>query len=134
MQADGTVVARVRSSEDARVLDISPFGVQVELRTALRPGSTCEVSVPVVDGELRMQAVVRRCRVAALTDEPADRSGVSMVYRAGLEFVRCSQQEAERIRAAYGGRDEPPPSEPRRTGPIRIRVDPDTIGRGRGGG
>lgn len=131
IQTEGAVVARVKSTHEARVLDISPFGAQVQLRAALRPGVECDVVVPVHDGELRLRAMVRRCRVAAVIDGELENGGAPMAYRAGLEFVRCSQQEAERIRATYGGRDERPPAPRRRTGPIRIKVNPDAL---KGGG
>lgn len=128
IQTEGTVVARVKSTHEASILDISPFGAQVELKAALRPGVECDVVVPVHDGELRLRAMVRRCRVAAVVDGDLADGGAPMAFRAGLEFVRCSQEEAERLRATYGGRDEPPPSKPRRrTGPIRIKVNPDAL-------
>jgi len=132
MQTGGGVVARVKSTHDARVLDISPFGAQVELRAALRPGVECDVVVPVHDGELRLRAMVRRCRVAAVVDGELENGSAPMAFRAGLEFVRCSQQEAERIRTTYGGRDEEPAKPRRRTGPIRIKVNPDALGGGGG--
>ncbi len=134
-------MARVKATVPARVLDVSPFGAQVQVGTPLRPGVECDVTIPVVGGEMRVRAIVRRCRVAFVAEAEAEsESGAAAAsngddrgvqYRAGLEFVRCSEEEAARLRITYGTRDQPPAPEARsaRRGPIKIRVDPAAVER-----
>lgn len=126
-------MARVKATVPARVLDVSPFGTQVEIKTALRPGVECDLTIPVVSGEIRIRAIVRRCRVAFVSDGdlPEDEASNGVVYRAGLEFVRCSEEEAARLRITYGSRDQPPVPEAKqvRRGPIKIRVNPAAVER-----
>lgn len=123
-------MARVKSTVPARVLDISPFGAQVQAAAALRPGVECDVTIPVEGGDMRIRAIVRRCRAAFVADG-GDGGDSGMTYRAGLEFVRCSEEEAARLRATYGSRDQPPSptAGSARRGPIKIRVNASAIER-----
>lgn len=76
----------VRSAERARIVDISPHGIQVEVASPLIPADKCNISVPIEDGMLKARALVHRCRFAV---------GGELPYRAGLEFLKLSQHEVE---------------------------------------
>jgi c-di-GMP-binding flagellar brake protein YcgR len=97
-EAPCDTVSKVKSSISARIVDISQGGVLLELGTSLRPASTCDITVPTVDGELRLKAIVRRCRALSIpTDE-----GLRMVFRAGLEFSEIGEHERAAIAATIG--------------------------------
>jgi hypothetical protein len=89
---------RIKTTLASRILDISPFGMRVEVGSALRPTADCDVVVPVGDAELRMRARVLRCR--AYAGDPNDTGGI--VFRAGLEFVGLSEEAARALEVAYG--------------------------------
>lgn len=140
-----SLVGSVKSSVPARILDLSPEGLQIEVVSALRPGARCDVSVPVGgDQALRLRAEVRRCRASGLADRD---SGPAMMYRAGLLLVDLSARDAEILGqlcsdlvpppeetadsqappdglsptpAASAGSSPSPPA--RRSGPIRIKI------------
>jgi hypothetical protein len=115
---------RIKTVLPARILDISPGGMRVEVGSALRPAADCDVVVPAGTEEFRLRARVLRCR--AFAGDPNDTGGI--VFRAGLEFVEVSEEAAHALEDAYGkvakseakanGGDWPP----RNGGPIRIRV------------
>lgn len=99
----GDVWCRVKSSLPARLVDISPLGVQVEIPAPLEPLAEVGVSIPVIGGTVWLRARVQRCRAAGIgMTGSADRG---MVYRAGLEFTSAGQSEVRAIRAAYGPAD-----------------------------
>ena len=115
----------VKATVPARVVDISPFGAQVEVPSALRPLVECDVTLPLERGPLRVRARVQRCRAAAM--EGSATSGPTLMYRAGLEFVAIDEATGEILKSEFG--PQPAPSQPaatakpRRTGPIKIRID-----------
>jgi hypothetical protein len=84
---------RVKSSIPARILDISPRGLLVEVRTPLRPSDLCDVTVPTVEGNLTLRAEVRRCRAKSVLEENQPQPAI--VYRAGLEFHALTTDETE---------------------------------------
>ncbi|MCP4898738.1 MAG: PilZ domain-containing protein [bacterium] len=136
---------RIRATIQARILDVSTGGLQVELGAALHPSVECEVSLPIDSGEIRLRAMVRRCRAAAIQGDGGERGG--MMFRAGLEFIGMSEDQARLLAESYcieptamdemktepiavTPSPEPPPSEPkrpRRKGPIKIRINPEFI-------
>ncbi len=73
----------------ARIVDISPHGARVELRSPMIPSLECTISVPVEHGELGLQALVQRCRL----QEPGD--GGELLFHAALEFRNLSAQDVE---------------------------------------
>lgn len=99
---------RVRATVPARILDISPTGVQVEVSTALRPTVECDFSLPDGKDMMRVRARVRRCRAASLAERSPDSQ--LMVYRAGLEFLALSPRQREVLErlVAQGAAGEPP--------------------------
>jgi hypothetical protein len=78
--------ARLRTGVKARVLDLSPRGVQVEVSVPLPIRSRVEVVFRADPGEIPVRATVRRCRVHG-REGPGAPEGV-LLYRAGLEFER----------------------------------------------
>ncbi len=84
---------RVRSIVPARILDISQGGLQLELSTSLRPGTTCEVTVPTMSGTVQLRATVRRCRARSTTSE----EGIRLLYYAGMQFEDPTDEEREAL-------------------------------------
>ena len=80
---------KVRSIVPARIVDISQGGLQLELSTSLRPGTSCEVTVPTMSGTVQLRAAVRRCRARSTTGE----DGIRLLYYAGLKFDAPSDEE-----------------------------------------
>lgn len=119
------LVGTVKATVPARVVDISPFGAQVEVPSALRPMVECDVTLPLERGPLRVRARVQRCRAAAMDGTAS--SGPTLMYRAGLEFVAVEPAIREILQKEFGPLPEPgstaPAAKPRRTGPIKIRID-----------
>jgi hypothetical protein len=78
--------ARLRTGVKARVLDLSPRGVQVEVSVPLPIRSRVEVVFRADQGDIPVRATVRRCRVHGRQGQGAPQ-GV-LLFRAGLEFER----------------------------------------------
>ena len=149
--------AKLKSSLPARVLDISAGGIQVEVGTSLRPMADCELRVQLEDGEVAVRAQVRRCRAWGFGLDESDRR--VLLYRAGLQFtdlpaevlarlrryVDVEEARAEAGRAAAAERPEadapvtegalvtepeaPLPPAPRRSGPVKIRINSEYVRR-----
>lgn len=80
------LLARLRPGVKARVLDLSPRGLQVEVAAPLPLRSTVEVRFQTDHGEVEVRAVVRRCRVQGRA--AGGPSEGALLYRAGLELLR----------------------------------------------
>ncbi|MCD4749662.1 MAG: PilZ domain-containing protein [Thermoanaerobaculales bacterium] len=79
------IFGRIKATVPARIVDISLFGVQVEVPSALRPSVECNISLPVGEqDELRLRARIQRCRVNGFDQSVS--LGPAVVYRAGMEF------------------------------------------------
>lgn len=118
---DTTLIATVRRTVRARIVDISPLGMLVEVAAALRPLASCEVEIQAADAPVRIRATVRRCRLqgrgrAAGSDE-------TMLYRAGLEFEPVGADDVARLQTLCGGRGPRPVDVPSGDEPVRIHVD-----------
>ena len=130
------VFGRVKATVPARIVDISPFGAQVEVPSALRPSVECDIWVPLEEGQVRIRARVLRCRAAAMRHEGTG-NGANLLYRAGLEFTELSQDDVDALRRAYPAPEDAPPVsttegvavEPRsrRHGPVKIRLSSEHI-------
>jgi c-di-GMP-binding flagellar brake protein YcgR len=123
----------------AKILDVSSGGIQVEVAAALRPLVECDVTIPVESGVLRLKAQVKRCRATSFLEDGGD--NVRVVYRAGLEFFGLTEREERELIACYG--PEPSkdddivvdvetapvelPKRVRRKGPIKIQIDPEFL-------
>jgi hypothetical protein len=113
-QAVAPVYGRVRSIIPVRIVDISQGGLQVELTSSLRPGTTCEVTIPTMAGAVQVKAAVRRCRARSIPSE----QGMRLLYNAGLEFERLDDHDRQAIAAGLdaersstlelGGSADPP--------------------------
>jgi hypothetical protein len=90
------IPAKVRAFLPARVVDISPTGVQLELSSLLRIGVQCDVRLVLGDEEIRWPATVRRCRATGFGLDEAGQK--VLLYRAGLEFAPMSEGEWAKLR------------------------------------
>lgn len=134
-QMEEDLFGKVKATVPARIVDISPFGVQVEVPSALRPSVECDIWLPLEEGQVRVRAKVLRCRAAAMRPDSGD--GANLLYRAGLEFVGLSEKDVDALQRAYPAPAETPdvttkqgvPVEAprRRHGPVKIRLSSEAI-------
>ncbi|MGD1149359.1 MAG: PilZ domain-containing protein [Thermoanaerobaculaceae bacterium] len=76
--------AKVLMVQQARILDISSRGAQIEVATSLPPQGRCDLRIQFSEGEFAAHATVRRCQASGFgVDDTAQRV---VLYRAGLEF------------------------------------------------
>jgi hypothetical protein len=136
------MLAKVKASVPARIIDISKGGAQLEVVTSLRPHVRCELRLQLDDGEVVIGSVVRRCRAWGFGFDEDDRR--VLLYRAGLEFEEVPAELAASIKremaaqglargssgafkAVSGGDDAAPPTQgptraPGRNGPVKVRI------------
>jgi hypothetical protein len=88
------IQVKVNSGITARIIDISPLGALLEIPKALRPASSCSISVTTEGGSLSIRARVQRCRVTT-------KKGSGLVYVAGVEFLDVGEQEAQTLRSVF---------------------------------
>jgi len=75
----GTVKPRM----EIRVINISESGLLVEAPFGLPPAGTCEVTLNLPGGEMKIRARVARCRANMVK---TDKGGAAVVFHAGLAF------------------------------------------------
>ncbi len=93
------VVAKVKTSLPARILDISSRGAQLEVANCLKPNVICELRLHLIDGEVTVRALVRRCRAWGFgLDEREQRE---LLYRAGVEFSEMAPEVLVRLRSQF---------------------------------
>lgn len=119
---DHEVTVTIGGNQQARLVDISAAGAHVELTSALHPSHTCRVCMPLPGGDVRLQARVAHCK---LTRPGPAGTGASLVYRAGLEFIDVDSSVIDAIATAFS----PVPPKPKRTGPIKVKVNVDALER-----
>jgi len=112
----------IKGNRSARVVDLSPYGAHLELASALNPRGECCVSLPLLDGIVRIKARVVHCKLTGLASPD---SGGQLMYRAGLQFLGVDPRLAASINLTY----PPPINRPVRRGPIKIKVDVDALER-----
>ena len=127
------VVGMVKATVPARVVDLSAAGIQVEVASPLRPAVECNISLPTADGDLKVRALVLRCRASIMRQVGSGERG--MVYRAGLAFLDLSPGQVEVLEDAiveYSisevslvAEGDDGPEMPR---PIKIQIDANNIG------
>ena len=118
---DTGLIATVKRTLPARIVDISPLGMLVEVAAALRPLASCEMEIPVDGAPIRVGATVRRCRLQGRGRVAGDNE--TMLYRAGLEFEPVPSDAIDRLQnlcGSWGPRSLDPSSG---LEPIRIRVE-----------
>ena len=91
---------RVNARYNARIVDVSLTGMQLESRSALSPGASCRVTIPGTVEPLVLQATVRWCRAI-----PGGRSAdqPTLLFRAGVQFETVGEDRLERLRSAVAG-------------------------------
>lgn len=126
------IPAKVKASVPGRVVDISETGALIEVAYSLRPEVSCELRLQVDGKEYTVKAAVRRCRAWGFGYDENDVR--VLLYRAGVEFDGLPPELTTRIaallpsasgahEAVAGGADAAAPAAPRRTGPVKIRID-----------
>jgi len=102
----------VGGNRPARVMNISPVGVLLELASALNPRWECRLALPLPGGNVQVRARVSRCRLTARAQ--AGPTG-GLVYQAALELLDIPPKLARAIEAAY----PPEAVKPARQAPTR---------------
>jgi len=86
---------RVRATLDARLLDLSYFGVRIEHHNQLRPGFACTLELPQAIGGLLLPVQVVRSVVVGTEKSPTgDRL---LRYESGLTFVNLAGEQREAL-------------------------------------
>ena len=159
MAPSGPLPVKLKSSLPARVLDISAGGIQVEVGTSLRPEADCELRVQLSDGEIAVRARVRRCRAWGFGLDESDRrvllyrAGLQFSELPADALARLRRYfdgpEARVEAARHVAQDEtaaaasapvtegalvvsplaPLPPAPRRSGPVKIRINSEYVRR-----
>ena len=126
------IPAKVKASVPGRVVDISKTGALIEVAYSLRPEVSCELRLQVDNQEFTVRATVRRCRAWGFGFDENDVR--VLLYRAGVEFDGLPEELTSRIaallpaasgeqQAVASGAEGAAPAAPRRTGPVKIRID-----------
>lgn len=114
------VTVTIGGNRPARLVDLSPCGAHLELASALNPRGECRVSLPLLDGIVRIKARVVHCKLTGFSSPDA---GGHVVYRAGLQFLDVDPRLAASIHSAY----PLPISKPVRRGPIKVKVNAEAL-------
>lgn len=80
---------KLKTALTARVVDISLRGLQVELAYSLPIRTRCDLRLQMEDGEVFLNASVRRCSVQGWTERQGKKV---LLYRAGLAFEASSRE------------------------------------------
>ena len=93
---------QIKSTLAIEILDLSEAGLLLELASALRPGSTYDLSA--VFGGVSFTGLLRvtRCRAGGFTSD--GKGGRLLLFRAGGEFVGLSEKQLEALRLALSKR------------------------------
>jgi len=108
---------RVKATVPVTVIDVSGAGMQLEVASALRPGSLYDLSAVLNAFEISAQVRITRCRAGGHV--PDGKGGRLLLYRAGAEFVRLDGKNAKDLEAWM--REHGPIV----AGGLSERVDPD---------
>ena len=80
-RADHRIVdARIRPGHGAAVLDVSARGALIETARRLLPGSTVDLFIKTMEGEIVMKGSIVRCTVTQVC-------GTAIRYQAGIAFA-----------------------------------------------
>ena len=86
---------RVKASVPFTIVDVSGVGMQLEVATALRPGSTYDLSAEIDGFSLSAQVRITRCRAGGYV--PDGKGGRLLLYRAGAEFLDMPDGHAKQL-------------------------------------
>jgi hypothetical protein len=87
--------AQIKSTLPVELLNLSATGILMELPTALRPGSTCDLSATLAGVAFTALVRVTRCRAGGFAAD--SRGGRILLYQAAGEFVGLSDQQFESL-------------------------------------
>jgi PilZ domain-containing protein len=100
---------RVKTSVPFKVIDVSGVGMQLEVATALRPGSTYDLNASLDDFSLTAQVRITRCRAGGYV--PDGKGGRLLLYRAGAEFLDLPDGQVKELHEWMAQRKEHPSGE-----------------------
>jgi len=82
---------QIKSTMPVDLLNLSATGVLMELPTALRPGSTCDLNAILAGIPFSALVRVTRCRAGGFASD--ETGGRMLLYEAGGEFVGLSEDQ-----------------------------------------
>src|SRR5512140_3698747 len=83
--------AQIKSTMPVDLVNLSATGVLMEVPSALRPGSTCDLSASLAGLPFSALLRVTRCRAGAVVEN--DKGERVLVYQAGGEFVGLAEDQ-----------------------------------------
>ncbi|MFQ5839682.1 MAG: PilZ domain-containing protein [Candidatus Methylomirabilales bacterium] len=81
----GRLTGRIRATDTATLIDLSPGGAQIEHTSIVRPGTIATLTLPVKGRDLTLRCQVVWSRVHR-PQVRGDR-GRELIYRSGLQFL-----------------------------------------------
>lgn len=90
--------AHVRSSVVVELRNLSATGLLMEVPTALRPGSTLDLTATLAGIHFTALVRITRCRAGGFATD--DKGGRVLVYEAGGEFVALQQEQMTNLSRA----------------------------------
>ena len=82
---------QIKSTVPVELVNVSATGVLMDLPSALRPGSTCDLTAQLAGIPFAALVRVTRCRAGGFVED--DKGGRVLVYQAGGEFVGLSEDQ-----------------------------------------
>ena len=98
---------KVKAAVPVTVIDVSGAGMQLEIASALRPGSVYDLSAQLDGLALEAQVRITRCRAGGYV--PDGKGGRLLLFRAGAEFVGLPVAQATQLQAWMDRRAVAPP-------------------------
>ena len=99
------MLAKVKASVPARIIDISAGGAQLEVVTSLRPRVRCDLRLEIEGAQVSIGSVVRHCKAWGFGFDENDRR--VLLYRAGLEFEDVQGNEKQQLGPPVVVTDQP---------------------------
>jgi len=97
-QPENDVTVTIFGSRPARLVNISADGALLEVTSALNPKLEYRLSLPLMDGPVRLRAKVTRCRLVGKTEAGAHGRPV---YSVGVQFLGVDSKLAAAIEYSF---------------------------------
>lgn len=106
---------RLKATVPVTIIDVSRFGLQMEISTSLRPGSMYELKTDIGPCTVVAHVRITRCRAGGYLED--GRGGRLLVFRAGAEFVHPEDEALKSLRKWIEDSAVGPPGRPATLGP-----------------